>query len=162
MWKAFQIKYGKFNFLIFQMDPLYLIFTTIWLNSQLRSSITCPVSLLSLLALYEGVVKLSRPCICLCWILTCLVSFYPHPPISMSWPCRWAPTSVLQSVYENQAWRCESREPRSAQVSFAQECGGKESRGPHLLGVYENREAQWKHAGRGQLHFLRLSRKVVR
>lgn len=59
--KGFAIKYGKFNFLIFQMDPLYLIFTTIWLNSQLRSSIIFPVSLLFLLALYEGVVKLSRP-----------------------------------------------------------------------------------------------------
>lgn len=44
------------------MDPLYLIFTTIWLNSQLRSSIIFPVSLLPLLALYEGVVKQSRPC----------------------------------------------------------------------------------------------------
>lgn len=135
--KGFPIKYGKFNFLIFQIDPLYLIFTTIRLNSQLRSSIIFPVSLLSLLTLYEGVVKLSRPCT---FVLG--INLPSPPPISMSWTRRWAQTSVLQSVYENQAWRCESSEPSSAQVSSAQECGGKESRGPHLLGVCENREAQ--------------------
>lgn len=138
--KCFLIKYGTFYFLIFQMDPLYLIFTTMWLNSQLRSSIIFPVSLLSLLALYEGVVKLPSSSLHM-FVLDINQAGVP-PPISMSWPCRWAQTSVLQSVYENQVWLCESREPRSAQVSFAQECGGKESRGPHLLGLYENREAQ--------------------